>query len=136
MDVMELALNLVWGIVALSLLAVVYRGVRRGGVQVRMASAMMLAVMICLIILPVISASDDLLDARQAGLPPSGQTWRVMAEGFASGVEVPPVALFLVRLICSLTVAWIVLQGRRSVRLYAGRCAVTERLRPPPCPAH
>jgi hypothetical protein len=131
----ELTLNLVWGMVALSLLAVVYRGVRRGGVQISMASAMLLAALICLIVLPAISASDDLLDARQAGLPLSGQTWRMLSEGVSAGVELPPIALYLVLLLCSVTVILAVFQDRWSVRLLTGRLTVSQRLRPPPCAA-
>jgi hypothetical protein len=130
-----LALNLVWAAVALTLLGVVYREVRRGGLQVSMASAMTLAVLICFIALPVISASDDLLDARQAGLPLSGQTWRMLSEGISAGVELPPIALYLILLLCSLTVAHTILQDRWSIRLLLERVVVSQRLRPPPCAA-
>jgi hypothetical protein len=131
----ELALNLVWAVVALTLLGAVYWGVRRGAVRVSMASAMVLAALICLIVLPAISASDDLLDARQAGLPLSGQTWRMMSEDISTGVEPPPIALYLILLICSLAVTQYVFQDRRSIRLFSGRVGLSERLRPPPCPA-
>ncbi len=130
-----LALNLVWAAVALTLLGVVYREVRRGGLQVSMASAMTLGVLICFIVLPAISASDDLLDARQAGLPLSGQTWRMLSEGVSASVELPPIALYLVLLLCSVTVILTVFQDRWSIRLLTGRLTVSQRLRPPPCAA-
>jgi hypothetical protein len=96
---------------------------------------MLLAALICLIVLPAISASDDLLDARQAGLPLSGQTWRMLSEGVSAGVELPPIALYLVLLLCSVTVILAVFQDRWSVRLLTGRLTVSQRLRPPPCAA-
>jgi hypothetical protein len=131
----ELILNLFWALVSVALLGVVYRQVRRGKLQISMASAMTLAVLICFIALPVISATDDLLDARQAGLPLSGQTWRMLSEGISAGVELPPLALFLVLLLSSLTVAQTLLQNRRSIRLLTGRLTLSQRLRPPPCAA-
>ena len=132
---MELTLNLVWALVSVALLGMVHRQVRRGKVQISLASAMTLAVLICLIALPVISATDDLLDARQAGLPLSGQTWRMLSEGISAGVELPPLALYLVLLLSSLTVAQTLLQNRCSIRLLTGRLTLSQRLRPPPCAA-
>jgi len=131
----ELTLNLVWALVSVALLGMVHRQVRRGKVQISLASAMTLAVLICLIALPVISATDDLLDARQAGLPLSGQTWRMLSEGISAGVELPPLALYLVLLLSSLTVAQTLLQNRCSIRLLTGRLTLSQRLRPPPCAA-
>ncbi len=132
---MELTINLVWALVSVTLLGVVYRQVRRGGLQVSMASAMTLAVMVCLIALPVISATDDLLVARQSGLPLAGQTWRILSEGINTGVELPPLALYLALLLSSLAVAQTLLQNRCSIRLLAGRLTLSQRLRPPPCAA-
>jgi hypothetical protein len=131
----ELTLNLFWALGSVTLLGVVYRQVRRGKLQVSMASAITLAVMICFIVLPVISATDDLLDARQAGLPLSGQTWRMLSEGISAGVELPLLALYLVLLLSSLTVAQTLFQNRSSIRLLTGRLTLSQRLRPPPCAA-
>ncbi len=129
---MELVLNLIWAAVALYFVVEVYRGVRRGALNVSMASAMTLAVLICFIALPVISASDDLLAARQAGLPPSGQTWRMTSESLSAGLELPPIALILVLLLSTLCVTHAVLQDRWSIRLLSRRGVISERLRPPP----
>ena len=52
---------------------------------------MTLAVLICILLLPVISISDDLLAAQQAALPLSSQTWRMASEGASVGLELLPV---------------------------------------------
>ena len=131
---MELALNLVWAIAALGLLGVVYRGVRGGAIRVSMASAMMLALLICFILLPVISVSDDLLDARQAALPLSSQTWRVASEGSSNGLsQLLAVGLYLLLLMCFLIEVRTTNQDQWPVRPLAGRLVRSQRLRPPLC---
>ena len=133
---MELALNLAWALAALSSLALIYRGVRGGSVRVSMTSAMMLAMLLCFILLPVISVSDDLLDAQQAALPLSGQTWRNASEGISSGLDqLLAVALFLMLLMCFLIEVRTTDQNQWSVRPLAGLLVRCQRLRPPPCPA-
>jgi hypothetical protein len=130
----ELVLNLVWAIAALGLLGMVCRGVRSGKIRVSMASAMMLAMLICFILLPVISVSDDLLDARQAALPLSGQTWRVASEGFSSGLsQLLAISLYMMLLMCFLIETRAADQDQWTVRPLAGRLARSQRLRPPPC---
>jgi len=132
----ELALNLVWAIAALSLLGMVYRSVRCGAKRISMGSAMALALLICFILLPVISVSDDLLDAQQAALPLSGQTWRIASEGISSGLDqLLAVALYLMMLMCFLIEARTTDQDQWSVRPHAGRLIQSQRLRPPPCAA-
>ena len=134
---MELALNLVWAIVALSLLGLVHRGVRRGTVRISMASAMMFAVLICFILLPVISLSDDLLEARQAALPFSGQTWRVASEGISNGLDqMLVIGLSLMLLMCFLIETQAADEDQWPVRPLAGRLARSQRLRPPPFAAY
>lgn len=128
----EAALNLVWGLVAVALMSVVYRGARRGGLGISIASAMTLGLLICFIVLPVISASDDLLAARQAGLPPAGQTWRMSAEGISAGVDLLPLAAMLLLLICCLMVAQMLCHERGHGGPLTGRETVSQRLRPPP----
>ena len=130
-----MALNLVWGMVALSLLGAIYRGARRGLLSVSAAPAMTVAVLICFILLPVISANDDMLDQQQAGLPLSGRTWCLASEDISTGVELSPIALYLFLLICSLGATRTLVQGRQPIRLLAERIAVSQRLRPPPCAA-
>jgi hypothetical protein len=130
----ELALNLVWAIAALSLLGTVYRGVRGGTKRISIASTMMLALLLCFILLPVISVSDDLLDARQAALPLSGQTWRIASEGISSGLDqLLAVALYLMLLMCFLIEARTTDLDQWPVRPLAGRLVKCQRLRPPPC---
>jgi hypothetical protein len=132
----ELVLNLIWAIAALGLLGMVYRGVRCGEIRISMTSAMMLAMLICFILLPVISVSDDLLDARQAALPLSGQTWRIASEGISSGLDqLLAVALYLMLLMCFLIEVRTTDQDQWSVRPLAGRLVRSQRLRPPPCAA-
>jgi hypothetical protein len=132
----EFASNLVWVIVSLTLLGMTYRGVRRGSVKLSMASAMTLAVLICLVLLPAISISDDLLEARQAVLPLSSQTWRIASEGFSSGLDkVLMVGLLLLSLLSFAVETPISNQDQWDVRPLAGRLARSQRLRPPPCVA-
>lgn len=133
---MEFALNLVWAICALSLMGIVYRGVRGGTLRISMASAMMLAMLVCFILLPAISASDDFLDAQQAALPPSGQTWRIVSEGISHGLDnVLAIGLYLTLLMCFLVEARAIDLDQWPVRPLAGRLVQSQRLRPPPCAA-
>ena len=132
----ELASNLVWVVAALFLLVRTYAGVRRGTVRLSVAAAMMLALILCFILLPVISMSDDLLATRQAALPQSGQTWRMASEDASVGLDLLlAVAAYLLLLAC------LRIESRRSkedvwdVRPLAGWLALCQRLRPPPCVA-
>jgi hypothetical protein len=132
----ELALNLIWAIAALGLLGMVYRGVRRRTVRTSIASAITLAMLICFILLPVISVSDDLLDARQAALPLCGQTWRVASEGISSGLDtLVAIGVYLMLLMCFLLETRTTDLDQWSVRPLAGRLVRSQRLRPPPCVA-
>jgi uncharacterized membrane protein len=129
----ELALNLSWAIAALVLLGIVHLGIRRGAVRISAASAMLLAMLICLILLPAISASDDLLASRQAALPLSGQTWRVASEGISSGLDqLLEIVLSLLLLTCFLIEVRPAGRERRCVRPLASRLVRSLRLRPPP----
>ena len=130
-----MVLNLVWAMLAVGLLATVYRGIARGRMKISMAKAMTIAVVICFISLPVLSASDDMLAASQAGLPLSGQTWRLISEDVAACLELPPIDLYLILLLCCVMAIQPLFQERRSLRLQADRVAISERLRPPPLAA-
>jgi hypothetical protein len=133
----ELASNLVWAIVALALLGMTYRGVRRGAVRLPMVSAMTLALLICFILLPVISVSDDLLEAQQAALPLSGQTWRMASEGVSAGLDkLLIVGLILLALLTFLIEGRAPYQDQWNIRPLAGRLARSQRLRPPPLAAY
>ena len=71
-----------------------------------MAIAMTLAVVMCLILMPLISVSDDLLEAQQAALPISGQTWRLASEDASAGLDdLLMVGLYLLLLMCFRTEA-------------------------------
>jgi hypothetical protein len=101
-----------------------------------MASAMTLALLLCFILLPVISISDDLLATRQAALPQSGQTWRMVSEDASVGLDLLlAVAAYLLLLAC------LRIESRRSkedvwdVCPLDGWLALCQRLRPPPCVA-
>jgi len=134
---MELASNLIWAVVALTLLGMTYRGVRRGTVRISMASAMTLALLICFILLPAISMSDDLLEARQAALPLAGQTWRMASEGASAGLDgLLAVGLYLLLLMCFLIETRTSKQDQWDIRPLAGRLARSQRLRPPPSVAY
>src|ERR1700751_2612972 len=73
--------------------------IRRGKVRIQAGPALLAVLMICFLLLPVISMSDDILEARQATLPLSGQTWHMAWEGASVGLElVSDVGLFLLLL--------------------------------------
>ena len=63
-----------------------------------MASAMMIAVLASSVLLPAISASDDLLEQRQAALPASSQTWKVATDGISGGFGTLPTGDLLLKL--------------------------------------
>lgn len=133
---MELALNLIWAFGALLLLRTTYTGVRRGSVRLPMLSAMTLTLLICFLLLPVLSMSDDLIEARQAALPASAQTWRMASENASIGLELP----------CLLSAALLLLvwmefevaayeEGDWDTRRFSSWLTRSQRLRPPPAPA-
>jgi hypothetical protein len=101
-----------------------------------MVQAMTLALLICFILLPVISVSDDLLEAQQAALPLSGQTWRMASEGVSAGLDkLLIVGLILLALLTFLIEGRASYQDQWNIRPLAGRLARSQRLRPPPLTA-
>jgi hypothetical protein len=131
---LELFSNLVWILISLVLLAKAYFGVRRGTIKVSMTTAMTLAVVMCFILMPLISVSDDLLAARQAALPISGQTWRIASEGASAGLdELLLVGLYLLMLMCFRPEAHASQHDQCEVHPLTGRLTRSQRLRPPPC---
>jgi len=129
----EFASNLVWLITALSMLAFIYHGVRAGSVRISMASAMMLAFVLSIILLPVISVSDDLLSARQAPLPSSEQTWK-LAFHDASFCESTLIvfAAYLLMLLALQPQRWEPRRAAPALPLIVARLVRAQRLRPPP----
>jgi hypothetical protein len=110
-----------------------YRGVRRGAIRLSMTSAMLLALAICLILLPVISMNDDLLEAQQAALPLSGQTWRMASEAGQVGLNlVVALAAYLLFLVLFQVESRRGVMDVLDVHPMARRLARSQRLRPPP----
>jgi hypothetical protein len=131
---LELFSNFVWIVISLALLATAYLGVRRGTVKVSMATAMTLAVVMCFILMPLISVTDDLLEARQAALPVSGQTWRMASEGASTGLDdLLMIGLYLLMLMCFRTEAPASQRDQCQLHPLSGRLVRSQRLRPPPC---
>jgi len=131
---LELFSNLVWILISLVLLATAYFGVRRGTVKVSIATAMTLAVVMCFILMPLISVSDDLLEARQAALPTSGQTWRLASEGASAGLDdLLMIGLYLLMLMCFRIEAPASQRDQCEVHPLTERLVRSQRLRPPPC---
>jgi hypothetical protein len=97
-----------------------------------MVSAMSLAVMICFIMLPVISISDDLLAGRQSALPYSAQTWKMASEGASAGMGYILLAgLYLLLLTGLLMEDRTILTTQWVMRPLAAQLVRAQRLRPP-----
>lgn len=134
MSSVELASNLVWTIATLVGLAMTVYLVRIGRVRIRTGSAVLVVLLISFLLLPAISVSDDILEARQAALPLSGQTWHMAWEGASVGLEL----LSLVS-VCLLLMAEAAEQPEWSPALdwvdprhMVGWLTRSQRLRPPP----
>ena len=129
---MELFSNLVWLLTSLIVLATAYLGVRRGTVKVSMTTAMTLAIVMCFILMPLISVSDDLLEAQQAALPVSGQTWRIASEGASTGLDdLLMIGLYLLLLMCYRTEAPASQGNECDCHPLSSRLVRSQRLRPP-----
>jgi hypothetical protein len=92
-----------------------------------------LAFVLCVILLPVISLSDDLLATRQAALPQSEKSWRLASHDAAAGVAtLLAFAAYLMLLLASAP------QSREGwtracvLRPMAAILVRSQRLRPPP----
>ncbi len=133
---MEFTSNLIWAIAAFRFLVRTYIGARRRTAPLPMASAMALTVLVCFILLPAISISDDLLAAKQAALPQSAQTWRMASQDASVGLElVITVIADLLLLIFFGADSNLSCRSVWDVRPFAGRLVRSQRLRPPPCVA-
>jgi hypothetical protein len=131
----EFVSNFAWLAGALVVLVATSRGVRRGTVRLSMASAIMLAILLCFILLPVISVNDDLLLADQAALPFSAQIWRIASEDASVGLNLLFAIVAYLLMVCFGIES---LQGSKNlwnVRPLAARLARSQRLRPPLCVA-
>ena len=85
---MELLSNLVWICLCIGLLGGALVGLRRGTIRLPVSSTLLLVAMLCLVLLPAISLSDDLLASDQADLPVAAQTWRLAMEPSALATDV------------------------------------------------
>ncbi|ADV81040.1 hypothetical protein [Terriglobus saanensis] len=100
-----------------------------------MVSAILLALLLCFILLPVISVNDDLLLADQASLPLSGQTWRVAYEGASVGLNLLFAIVAYLLWVCFGIESRLGRKDLWNVRPLAARLARSQRLRPPLCVA-
>lgn len=108
--------------------------IRRGSMRVSTGAALSTAVVLCLLLLPVISMTDDLLENQQAAHPLAAQSWHLASEGASVGVEAVSLVstwLFVLAILfaSSLTPNR---HGNWDVRRYAAWLARAQRLRPPP----
>lgn len=130
---MELASNCVWALVSLALLAFTWRAGRQEHLRVSRRSAFLLVTALCLFLLPLISVSDDLLEARQAALPVAAQTWHLAIEGAASALEIVPILFAFIRLVACLALLVVLKPARKTRRsAYAAWSTRALCLRPPP----
>jgi hypothetical protein len=132
----EVALNLAWVVVCTVVLTVTVRALRRNALQVPPAIALTAAFSLCLVLLPVISMTDDLLLARQNALPLAAQTWHMATEGASAGLEVAALLSdCLLALLCLLPMVVVSIRPVSSERRYSAWLTRAQRLRPPPAPA-
>ncbi len=138
MWVVELASNLVWLIISLVAIATTLWCIRAGKVRLQVGSALMVVLLICFLLLPSISVSDDILEARQAALPLSGQTWHMAWEGASVGLELGSLVS-----LCLLLLAYEEEQAQWSPALewvdprhMVSWLTRSQRLRPPPARTH
>ncbi len=130
---MELVSNLVWLVVSAVLLSVVRRRSQRDALQVSPAAALTATFAVCLLLLPVISMSDDLLQSHQNELPLAAQTWHLASEGAAVGLEVSTLlGASLLLLFLTFMPLRIKVEPARRVRPHSAWLTRSQRLRPPP----
>ena len=131
---MELFSNLVWLVLCLGLLGGAFAGLRRGTIRLPVAATLLLVALLCLVLLPAISLSDDLLAGDQADLPVAAQTWRLAMEGSALATDILlAVTLPFVLLLFEFAAgrAQRALEPTRAYRPVARWLTRSQRLRPP-----
>ena len=129
---MEIASNLVWILVSIALLAWILRATQRGRLRVSARSAFVLVVLICLLLLPAISVTDNLLEARQAQLPASAQTWHIASQDISSAVEISSLLLAFLLIALILTATFRLERWNPGRNVIAAWLTRTHSLRPPP----
>lgn len=91
----EALLNLTWMLVAISIVAGIWAGVRSGKIDAPMGKAMTAAVLIAFVLLPVVSISDDIQMLHKLTEPEDGSFRRQHTDG---GVEL---ALLCLMVLCA-----------------------------------
>lgn len=129
---MELASNVAWAVTTLIVVVITLWAVRRGEVRVPAHSAFLLGLVVCFLLLPVISVSDDLLESRQDALPLSAQTWHLAWEGASVAVELLSiVSLFLLLFEDALGYSRRTTEGDWDIHPFSAWLTRSQRLRPP-----
>ncbi len=133
---MEFALNLVWLVLSALIVGMTVWAVRKRTLTRSAPVALTAAVALCFILLPIISISDDLLQARERGLPLAAQTWHLAKEDASAGLDLTPMLQAWMRaLLALLAEAVAVVVCAQPVRRKRTHCAWltrAQRLRPPP----
>jgi len=115
------------------LLGLTLWSVRRGIVRIAPVTAVMATLLVCFLLLPAISISDDLMEARQATLPLSAQTWHMASEGASVELEVVSViAACLLWLAFGVGKGLFIDDSERGVRSMEAWLTPSQRRRPPP----
>ena len=106
--------------------------VRRGIVRIAPVPAVMATLLVCFLLLPAISVSDDLMEARQAALPLSAQTWHMASEGASVGLELAVIGACLLWLGFEAGKGLLIDDSERGVRPMEAWLTPSQRHRPPP----
>lgn len=135
---MELASNIAWLVTSVVAVALAFWSMRRRMMRVPGLAGLGTILLICFLLLPVISVSDDILEARQAALPLSGQTWHMASEGASVGLEITSIVsafLALFALADTEPVSSVALDWVCPLKI-AAWLTRSQHLRPPPRFAH
>ncbi len=117
----------------MALLAFVWRAAQRNALRVGRRAAMTQVAMACLLLLPVISVSDDLLMAKQATLPAAAQTYNLAHAGASTGLDLIPTALATLAFLQFPPMQREPLpKASEHAQTYRGRTLRTRSLRAPP----
>ena len=131
---MELLSNLVWLTVCLIVLGTTLSGIRRGSIKLPAVSALTAAAVLCLLLLPVISMTDDLIDDHPPALPFAAQAWHLASDAASVGLEaVSLLSACLSLLIWALRSKLLPIGANEPyTHPYAAWLTRAQRLRPPP----
>ena len=133
---MELVSNLVWCAVSCLVFGTVDRALAARKLQVSRRAAFTAAALLCLVLLPVISMSDDLLESRQAALPLASQTWHLASEAASVGMELLSAICTYLLFLAAPLLLQVYVAPERAARQQSAWLMRSQRLRPPPAFAH